>query len=83
MGKFKVEAAYEERGQKAETGARDGARVVRVGGAECVVDYHVATRQIINPLNPYEICESEEALARSLAVMVAEQKAAAPDKGCA
>ena len=74
MGEFRRDASYEERGEKAHVGSRDGRRTVRIEKNECSVDYHVETRQIVNPLNPYEICDSEEDLARALARVVAESK---------
>ncbi len=81
MSKFKREASYEEQGEKVETGSRDGRRVIVANKKECPITYHVETRQIVNPLNPYEICDSEEGLARSIAGIIAEAKKAQKNKG--
>ena len=70
MAKFKKDATYDEQGEKTHVGSRDGRRSVRIDDKDCAIDYHIETRQIVNPLNPYEICDSEEELARSLARMV-------------
>lgn len=74
MSKFKTDATYEENGVKIKVGSRDGRRAIQTESGESSLEYHSETRQLINPANPYEICDSEEQLARAIARSIAGEK---------